>query len=294
MAFQTELLAHLQSGATTVARAWGIERSDGVRLGFTDHDKDLSFEGFVFRASTGLTASALEQGTGLAVDNSEAVGVLSDASVRAEDIAAGRLDGAEITCWLVNWAMPTERSVLFRGSIGEMRQAGGAFVAELRGLSERLNMPRGRVYQRACTAVLGDASCGVDVTDPAMVADPVVEELRDRSVFRFSTLSGFDPGWFTHGLLRVLGGAAEGLTGLIKRDTFEGGWRVVELWEPMPIVLATGDQLRLIAGCDKRFLTCGGKFSNRLNFQGFPDIPGEDWITSYPTKSGSNTGGSLR
>ncbi len=294
MAFQSELLAHLQSGATTVARAWGIARRDGTRMGFTDHDRDLSFEGFDFRASTGLSASALEQGTGLAVDNSEAVGVLSDAAVRPEDIAAGRLDGAEVTSWLVNWANPEERSILLRGSIGEMRQAGGAFVAELRGLSERLNMPRGRVYQRACTAVLGDASCGFDVTDTGFTTSLPVEEVVERRLFRFSGFGGFDAGWFTRGQLRVETGVAQGLRGLIKRDGYDGGWRVIELWEALPAELSVGDQLRLIAGCDKRFSTCKTKFDNTLNFQGFPDIPGEDWITSYPTKNGSNTGGSLR
>ncbi|MBO9472027.1 DUF2163 domain-containing protein [Shimia sp. R10_1] len=294
MAFQQELLAHLQSGATTVARAWGIVRKDGVRLGFTDHDRDLSFEGFEFRASTGLTASALEQGTGLAVDNSEAVGVLSDASVRSEDIAAGRLDGAEVICWLVNWAQTSERSVLFRGALGELRQAGGAFVAELRGLSERLNMPRGRVYQRACSAVLGDMRCGIDVRDPAFSVEATLVSQADRRVFRFDDLENFAAGWFTHGQLRVLSGESLGLTGLIKRDVSEPDSRVIELWEALPLDVMAGDQLRLIAGCDKRFSTCGAKFDNRLNFQGFPDIPGEDWITSYPTKTGNNSGGSLR
>ncbi|MFT6426340.1 MAG: hypothetical protein ACJAYH_002126 [Celeribacter sp.] len=35
------------------------------------------------------------------------------------------------------------------------------------------------------------------------------------------------------------------------------------------------------------------KFDNFLNFQGFPHIPGEDWLTSYPQSSDLNEGGSL-
>jgi uncharacterized phage protein (TIGR02218 family) len=92
----------------------------------------------------------------------------------------------------------------------------------------------------------------------------------------------------------VQSGAADGLGGLIKRDIVEGGWRVIELWEALVPEVLAGDQLQLTAGCDKRFSTCGARFDNRLNFQGFPDIPGEDWITSYPTKSGNNSRGSLR
>lgn len=96
--------AHLDSGHTTLARCWQLVRSDGEILGFTDHDRDLAFAGTVFKADTGLTAQALEQSTGLAVDNSEALGALSAAAISEGDIAAGRFDGARVTAWLVNWA----------------------------------------------------------------------------------------------------------------------------------------------------------------------------------------------
>ena len=52
--------------------------------------------------------------------------------------------------------------------------------------------------------------------------------------------------------------------------------------------------IRLEAGCDKLFETFQLKFNNLLNFQGFPDIPGEDWVMSVPRQSGVNTGGSRR
>ncbi|MDP4989929.1 MAG: DUF2163 domain-containing protein, partial [Marivita lacus] len=124
------------TGVTTVARVWEVRCRDGRRFGFTDHDLDLSFDGLVFRADTGMSAAAVQQGTGLSVDNTEAVGALSDASVTEADIAAGRFDGAEVTAWLVNWADVTARKVLFRGSLGEITRNGGAFTAELRGLTE--------------------------------------------------------------------------------------------------------------------------------------------------------------
>ncbi|WP_299420049.1 DUF2163 domain-containing protein [uncultured Shimia sp.] len=295
MAFQAELLAHLQSGETTVARAWGITRKDGVKLGFTDHDQDLSFEGFVFKAATGLTASAIEQGAGLSVDNVEAVGMLCDVAVTDQDIQAGRLDDAEVVAWMVNWANVGERSVVFRGTIGEIQRAGGAFVAELRGLSEKLNMPRGRVYQRPCTAVLGDASCRFDVSDAAFQVLRTVVQVDDRRIFDLGSVSGFDEGWFTRGQLQVVSGTAQGAGGLIKRDWIvESGARRIELWEALQVEVGAGDEVQITAGCDKRVETCREKFANLLNFQGFPDIPGEDWITSYPKKSGGNTGGSLR
>ena len=137
------LQAHLETGATTVCRCWAVERRDGTRMGFTDHDTDLSFDGLLFRAATGMTAAQLEQVTGLAVDNSAASGALTAEGITEEDIAAGRYDGAEVRSWLVNWADVAQRALRFRGEIGEIRRGAGAFEAELRGLADRLNQRAG-------------------------------------------------------------------------------------------------------------------------------------------------------
>lgn len=46
--------------------------------------------------------------------------------------------------------------------------------------------------------------------------------------------------------------------------------------------------------CDKRWATCVGAFANGANFQGFPDIPGDDFLTAAPVEGGRHDGGSLR
>lgn len=289
-----DLKAHLASGTTTICRAWALTRRDGVILGFTDHDCTLFFDGIEFRADTGLSALAIQQSTGLSVDNTEAIGALSDVAIREEDIEAGRFDGAEVRAWLVNWSDPSQRYLQFRGTIGELRRAGGAFEAELRGLTEALNRPLGRVYQKPCSSVLGDATCRFDLARPGYCAELSLDRVEDRRLFRFASLSGYEAAWFQHGRLMMLGGAAKGLGGLIKRDRQDGADRVIELWHPLRAALAEGDALRLIPGCDKRMSTCRLKFDNLLNFQGFPDIPGDDWSISNPSKSGTLSGGSRR
>jgi uncharacterized phage protein (TIGR02218 family) len=285
--------AHLASGTTTVCRCWLVERRDGLRLGFTDHDRDLTFEGVVFRAGTGLSAKALSQTTGLAIDNAEAVGALTDAAVTEADLAAGRYDGAAVTAWLVNWADVTERAVEFRGAIGEVVRAGRAFRAELRGLADLLGQPRGRVFQRACSAVLGDKACGVDLSAPGYRAERAVEEVTEARQFRWSDFAGFDDRWFERGRLTVLSGAAAGLIGTVKGDRLSAEGRVVDLWEALAAPIAPGDLVRLEAGCDRRADTCRLKFNNFLNFRGFPHVPTEDWLAAYPVASGRNDGGSL-
>jgi uncharacterized phage protein (TIGR02218 family) len=287
------LKAHLETGVTTTCRAWALSRRDGVVMGFTDHDAPLSFKGITFRADTGMSALALQQSTGLSVDNTEALGALSDAAIREEDIEAGRYDGAEVRAWLVNWADVAQRHLQFRGTIGELRRAGGAFQAELRGLTDLLNVPMGRVYQAPCSAVLGDTACGLDLT-AGWTVETVLAEGDDRRVLRCEGLEGQAPGWFRHGVVQMTGGQAQGLSGLIKEDRLESGLRVIELWHPLRAAVAAGDALRLTAGCDKRSDTCRVKFANLLNFQGFPDIPGDDWSISDPMRAGSLNGGSRR
>jgi len=289
------LLAHLQTGASEVARCWRVTRADGVTHGFTDHDVPLAFEGTTFKADTGLSAAALSQTTGLSVDNTEAVGALSDAAITEEDILAGRFDGAVVEAWLVNWSAPENRALQFKGSFGELERQGGAFQVELRGLAEPMNRPEGRVYQRPCSAILGDAACGFDLAVPGYAHDGAVSRIEEDRVLVFDGLDEFSPRWFERGRLTVLSGAAEGLIGVIKNDRFAGGERRVELWEELRAEIAAGDRVRLEAGCDKRLETCRLKFSNLLNFQGFPDIPGDDWVMAYPGRGSTPTGGgSLR
>ncbi|MVO14738.1 DUF2163 domain-containing protein [Parasedimentitalea huanghaiensis] len=286
--------AHVEQGLTTLCRAWLVTRADGVTYGFTDHDQNLAFEGYSFQAGTGLTALALQQATGLSVDNTEAIGGLSDAAIRETDIEAGRFDGAEVRCWMVNWADVTTRWLMFRGSMGQLRRAGGAFHAELRGLSEALNRPLGRVYQKPCTAVLGDETCRFALDTPGYTEQLPVEQVERQQEFRWQDLAGFEPGWFARGQLEVLSGAAQGLGGVIKQDRSTGTFRVIELWQPLRAEIAAGDMVQLVAGCDKRMQSCRLKFNNLVNFQGFPDIPGEDWVMSVPKQNGTATGGSRR
>ncbi|MQQ06957.1 DUF2163 domain-containing protein [Epibacterium sp. SM1979] len=294
MSFANDLRDHLATGSTTVCRAWAITRTDGVQFGFTDHDCDLTFDGLTFRADTGLTARQLEQATGLSVDNTEALGALSSAAVRDEDIEAGRFDGAEVTSWLVNWAAPEMRWLQFRGAIGEIAREDGQFRAELRGLTDLLNQPLGRIYQAPCTAVLGDTACGFDLATPGYAAEAEVIAITDGQTVEIAPQPGFEPEWFTRGVLRILSGSAEGLWGAIKRDLSYANKREITLWEPLRAVVNPGDQIRLEAGCDKRFETCRLKFNNLLNYQGFPDIPGEDWMVAVPRRDHANTGGSRR
>ena len=226
-AVPAELQARLDSGATTLARCWKVTRADGVVLGFTDHDRDLTVEDTRYLASTGVTASALEAATGLSVDNAEATGALSAAGLTEGDILAGRYDGAEVEQFLVDWERPDLWKRIFRGTLGDIEQEGGLFRAELRSLAEGLNRPVGRAFVRVCECTLGDAKCGFDLGAAGYAAEATVAGVTDNRRLRLTGAEGPLAGWFTGGSGR-LGlwrqcGAAGGCQTRRRRRTGAGG-----------------------------------------------------------------------
>ncbi len=286
------LQAHLSSGATTLAWCWTITRGDGLIQGFTDHDRPLAFEGVTYDAVTGFTASEVQSQLNLAVDNLTVLGALSSASLNEADLAAGLYDDAAIEIWRVNWADTSQRVLMRKGHLGQVTRGRTAFQAEMRGLAHVLNQPVGRAYSYGCDAVLGDARCTVDLSDPAYSAAGAVAAVTDARRFTAAGLGGFADGWFAGGKLSWTSGANAGRAMEIKRHGVAASTVTLELWLEMSEAIAPGDAFTLTAGCDKQFSTCKAKFANAANFRGFPYMPGNDAVTSYPTQSQPLDGGS--
>lgn len=275
-----DFYTHLKSGTATVCRAWKIIRKDGTALGFTDHDIGIHFDNMDFAAQTGLTARAVQQTTGLSVDNTEAIGALSSEAITEDDIRAGLYDDAEVFLYLVNWENQNQKILVFKGNFGEITSSKGAFSVELRGLSERMNIPVGRVLHSECSAALGDAACGIGLTAPNIYEELKVIKMESPTLMQLEDKLGKQSGWFKGGRLLIADGEGKGQSGLIKDDVLIAGVRYIELWQSLLRPPDAQDLVSLWAGCDKTLYTCKNKFNNLLNFRGFPHIPGEDWLRS--------------
>jgi uncharacterized phage protein (TIGR02218 family) len=283
--------AHLASGATTLAWCWRIARNDGTRLGFTDHDRDLAFDGTVFEAATGFTASEVKDALGLSVDNLEVSSALKSDRLNEDDLAAGLFDDAAVEIWRVNWADTESRVLMRSGSLGEVRRSGAAFTAEVRGLAHYLQQPKGRLYQSGCDANLGDARCGVDLDNPAFRGTGTVLAAASPRLLTASGLAAYAADWFVRGLLTFTSGANIGRAQEVKRHTLTGTVATVELWHATAHPIGPGDTFTITAGCDKQLATCRTRFANALNFRGFPHMPGPDYVLAVakpgePVKAG--------
>ncbi|MGR3485919.1 MAG: DUF2163 domain-containing protein [Paracoccaceae bacterium] len=282
----------MTGAVTTRCRAWRIVRADGTALGFTDHDAALTVEGLTCRPGTGLEGRAVATSTGLSVDNAEALGILSDEAVNAADIAAGRYDGAAVTVWDVDWSDPRDARTVFAGTVGEIRRAGDRFEVELRGPAEALGVERGRLYQPLCDAEFGDGRCRADLS--AFQRDTVIRSVDADPMVMIVDQVSADWRRFDLGSVEVLSGAARGCVMPIATDRATAQRRRLTLRLAPPLPVAVGDRVRLTFGCDKRFGTCRARFDNAVNFQGFPDVPGEDWLSRVPRRDRPAKGGSLR
>ena len=287
------LQSHLDDGTTTLSWCWRISRADGMALGFTDHDRVLSFDSTDFEPESGFAASEIRAGSDLAVDAQDATGVLTSDRITETDILDGRWDNAAVELWRVNWADSSQRVLLRRGAVGQIRRGRMAFVAEVRSLAHVLGQTVGRTFQAGCDARLGDARCGIDLENAIYKGTGVVTDLlRDRA-FMASGLSGFDAGWFTSGTLTWTSGANAGRVTEVLSHGLDGSIVTLTLLEAPVRAITEGDGFVARAGCDKRIATCSAKFANVANFRGFPNIPGQDAVLRYASQDGSHDGAIL-
>lgn len=265
----------LEQPLTTFALCWRVERTDGVALGFTGHDRDLVVEGFRYRASPGIAPSAIEDGEPLEADALDVAGALAGGGISADDLRAGRWNGAAVRLLAVDWAEPAHWTQLLRGELGAVTVERGRFSVELKGPGAALDMPVAEETSPLCRAELGDRRCLIDMAARRRIARVVSVGDDDRLTLDESEPV---PGGWSGGRVRWLDGANAGLSGAIQTSS---GAELV-LAEPPAFVPVAGQRVEVIEGCDKRFVTCRERFANALNFRGEPHLPGVDLLTRYP------------
>jgi uncharacterized phage protein (TIGR02218 family) len=269
---------------TRLAQCWKIERTDGVVMGFTSHDRPLVIDGVTYSPVSSFSASQLASDTEMSVADVELLGVLDAEEITAADLLAGVYDHAAVELFVVDWGnLELPRTIVRRGWIGTISQEGGAFRAELRGLAQRIQQPVIDSYSPECRVDLYSPPCGVSRAAFAVSAsvtaltDGTLGAVPDNRTFYAAALTHPD-GWFDYGEIVWTSGANAGRKGEVR--AYAAGR--IELWEPMAREIALGDQFTIYAGCDKRLATCRAKFNNVINFRGEPYVPGTDAMLRYP------------
>lgn len=270
------LISDLSGEVSHLCHCWQIIRRDGQRFGLTNHDHDLTFADTLFHADAGLNLSVIENRSGLSEYGLDVEGVVGHPLLSDSDLRAGSYDGASVTIYLVNWKDVEKHTVLASGIFGDVSFDDNRFRVVLKSMTAQLAMPAGRLYQKKCAARLGDETCRVSLDSSEFtVAGEIVNFANNWCEVNFSSprsVHDFAPGWFVSGLLTL---TQTGQKLAIRDDQWIDGKRRFFLWDRLPATADEGDAVRLQVGCNKTANQCRDKFSNIINFQGFPYLPSE-------------------
>ena len=264
----------LERDLTGFALCWRIERRDGVVIGLTAHDRDLWIDGLRYRSAPSIAPSAIEDEPVLQGDALDVAGALSSEAITADDLRAGRWNGAAVRMLAADWEDTRQFIQITRGELGAVSIERGRFNAELKGPGAALDRPIVESTSPYCRAELGDRRCRVDLAARRRMAQVASAE---GDVLMLDAAEPSPGGWGS-GRLRWLTGRNSGLTNIVL--TSNGA--EVTLTEPPAFVPVAGDRVELFEGCDKRFVTCRDRFANAQNFRGEPHLPGVDLLTRYP------------
>jgi uncharacterized phage protein (TIGR02218 family) len=272
------LVTWLQS-ATEIRMAdlYTITLKTGMALRYTSWDTNLTVLGNTFLPGPpNIARSAIEEKLGMDVATLEVtieaslIDLINGVPI-LQAIGQGLFDGAafRIDRLFMDSASNQFGTVIrFSGFIGALD--------ELTRSSAKLSVNAGTAYlsmqlpavilQPGCTNTLFDARCGLV---KASFAEANVAQAGS-TVNKLLSLSAKDGGYYDNGQIAFTSGANAGLVKAVKayaaqQFTFNS---------PLPFAPNAGDAFTAYPGCDKTQATCASpKFSNLVNFEGFPYVP---------------------
>jgi len=188
-------------------------------------------------------------------------------------IRQGGFDGAELT--LYRAFMPTYGNtaagtvIMFVGRVAEVDAGRSLATFTINSHLELLNqmMPR-NLYQSGCVNTLFDASCTLSAAAFSISGTTLTGSTPNSINATLSQTTGY----FNMGQIAFTSGANAGFSRSVQTH-LHGSPSTLALISPLPSAPAIGDAFTLQPGCDKTQSTCALKFSNLVNFRGFPYIP---------------------
>ena len=254
---------------TTWCSCVKITRTDSAVVGITDHDVNLTISGTTYSSAAGYTPTAWSGSADLAVDTADVQGILDAAGVDREDIRAGLYDRAAVEWFLYDYVSETVLKILATGTWGGVTLFENRYVAEVRNLSQYLQETIGEVTTPTCRADLGDSRCTVNLA--TLQETLTLTGVTDERTFTDTARTEADNYW-RGGKVTFTSGVNNGFSMEIKSSTSAG---LFTLFQDLPYVPAVSDTATVIPGCDKTPTTCKNVFSNFVNYQGEPHLPGQ-------------------
>lgn len=265
-AFSAALLAQIDAGTT--ARLARVTLADATVLAWTDHDKPLTVDGTTFTSVAGQIRGTGNERTGATVDNQKFM--LRRADATDQELTDGNYDDARIELGIVGWGDATlPFHWLHVYDLGALQWDRDKISVDIMGTMRALGQPLGGVFTPRCDVILGDSRCQVDL-NAYKVSGTVTSVTQTRMQFSDTSRAEAEH-YFSDGRITWLTGANAGKTYTIQ---YSNG-AAITMQLPTLRDIAVGDTYEMTPGCDHTADTCRTKYSNGVNFQGFPFLRGE-------------------
>ena len=186
MSLPANMAAQAATGSTTWCRCIKIHSVDGLILGWTDHDRQLSIDigdgdgSIDYEPIDAIEVTSGRIAADLAVDNIEIMGAVDDDRLTAEDIHAGRYEETIATKFECDWSDPAAgQKITFTGPMGFVETKQNMFVFEVRSQSGVLGRKISQTIGPACRKSFGSTTaterppnlgCGVALTTSSWAA----------------------------------------------------------------------------------------------------------------------------
>ena len=133
-----------------------------------------------------------------------------------------------------------------------------------------LNMPF-RLFQAGCKYALYSVDC--TLVKSAFAVAGTVGASPPNSITVVTSGVSQATGYFSLGTMTFTSGLMDGESYPIQSSTNYGSYSQFNTMFPMSHTPNPGDTFNAYPGCDKQLITCQTKFSNGINFGGYPFIP---------------------
>lgn len=269
------MLIDLAAEVLTMNTCVLVTRTDLMVFAWTDCDQSITIGGHTYSPVDGYGASSNIGKADFSVDSMEVIGFLDSPAITEADVMQGKWDYASIRIFMVNRNNLANGTYEMRyGWFGQVKiEAPGKYTAELRGLSQALQNTIGDLITPLCRYKLGDSRCTVNLA--TYTVSSTVTSISSTQQFTATGLTQAT-GYFSNGSMKWTTGNNAGVS--MDVQGFSSGG-IVLLQLPMLNAIQIGDTFSIVAGCLKRHQTdCVTKFSNGVNFGGFPTLPGMDKI----------------
>lgn len=122
------------------------------------------------------------------MDNLDIDGIIDSAYIAEADIHAGLYDYAQIEIFMLNYMDISQGELHIKtGWLGEVSYGRNNFVAEVRGLSQKLSQTIGELFSPSCRANLGDKRCKIDIDN--FTASGTITNVMDNQSFNSADIT---------------------------------------------------------------------------------------------------------